>query len=98
MLDEATLERRRLASGKSNMPLPELRTFSLPSSSFNASLWVSSGIAPPLAGPNVAGIGQGLTGRLIQPKLSALIMPGQGSQYVNLARDFCEKYKSARDV
>lgn len=98
VLDEATLERRRLASGRSNKPLPELRTFSLPSSSFNASSWVSSGIAPPLAGRNAAGIGQGWTGRPIQHKPTALIMPGQGSQYVTMARDLYEKYESAREV
>ena len=31
-------------------------------------------------------------------KLAAFIMPGQGSQYVSMARDLSEKYKATRDV
>lgn len=79
-------------------PLPELRTFSDPSTSFNASSWVSSGVVPPLAGRSAAGIGEGYHGRPLEPKKTALILPGQGSQYVTMSRDLYEMYPSARRV
>ena len=46
--------------------------FSLPSSSLNASWWVSSGIVPSLAVRNVAEFRQGWTRRPIQPNLPRL--------------------------
>ena len=96
--DPEILARRNRAPGKPNLPFPEQHTFSLPSSSFNASSWVSSGVAPPLAGRSAAGIGEGWVGRKIQHKPTALIMPGQGSQYVTMARDLYESFATARRV
>mgnify|MGYP001507487960 FL=1 len=87
---------RRQNTGAPSAPLPESHTFSQPSSSFNASSWVSSGVAPPLAGRNAAGLGEGYLGRPITPKHTALIMPGQGSQYVTMAKDLYESFASAR--
>ncbi|WFD21445.1 [acyl-carrier-protein] S-malonyltransferase [Malassezia equina] len=89
--------RRQLAPG-ARRPLPEAQTFSLPSSSFNASSWVSSGVAPPLAGRNAAGVGEGYAGRSIERKPTALILPGQGSQHVTMAHDLYNEYKAAREV
>ncbi|SHO76453.1 Uncharacterized protein MSYG_0791 [Malassezia sympodialis ATCC 42132] len=89
--------RRQLAPG-TDRPLPEAQTFSLPSSSFNASSWVSSGVAPPLAGRNAAGVGEGYAGRTIERKPTALILPGQGSQYVTMAHDLYNEYSTAREV
>ena len=79
-------------------PLPELHTFSDPSTSFNASSWVSSGVVPPLAGRSAAGIGEGYHGRPLERKKTALILPGQGSQYVTMSRDLYETYPAARRV
>jgi len=89
--------RRQLAPG-TGKPLPEAQTFSLPSSSFNASSWVSSGVAPPLAGRNAAGVGEGYAGRSIERKPTALILPGQGSQYVTMAHDLYNEFSTAREV
>ncbi|KOS13277.1 malonyl -acyl carrier protein transacylase [Malassezia pachydermatis] len=93
-----TEARRQQASMHKAKSLPESQIFSLPSSSFNASSWVSSGVAPPLAGRNVAGIGQGYSGRTIEPKRTALIMPGQGSQYITMAQDLYQAYPAARGI
>ncbi|WFD29778.1 [acyl-carrier-protein] S-malonyltransferase [Malassezia sp. CBS 17886] len=78
-------------------PLPEERTFSLPSSSFNESTWVSPGVVPPLGGRSAA-LGEGLTGQKMERKKTALIMPGQGSQYVTMSHDLFQSFASARDV
>ncbi|WFD07603.1 [acyl-carrier-protein] S-malonyltransferase [Malassezia vespertilionis] len=78
--------------------LPEQRTFSQPSSSFNASSWVASGVAPPLGGVNAAGTGEGYKGREMRQMKTALILPGQGSQYVSMSEDLYNLYPSARRV
>lgn len=79
-------------------PFPEQRTFSQPSSSFNASSWVAPGIAPPLGGRSATGIGEGHKGRPMERKSTAVILPGQGSQYVTMSRDLYELFPSARHV
>ena len=76
---------------------PERKTYSLPSSSFNASSWVSSGVRPPLGG-KFPGPGSGHVGVRIQHKKTAMLMPGQGSQYVAMSKDLYEAFGTAREV
>lgn len=70
-------------------PLPELRTFSQPSSSVNSLSWLKSG-----------GAQQGASdpGRPMPRKRTALILPGQGSQYVTMSRDLYDLFPAARHV
>ncbi|WFD42217.1 [acyl-carrier-protein] S-malonyltransferase [Malassezia psittaci] len=96
--DDPSQSAARADHASPKQPLPELRTFSQPSTSFNASSWVAPGVAPPLAGQNAAGVGEGYQGRPIEPKLTALILPGQGSQYVTMSRDLYDIYPAARRV
>lgn len=84
--------------GSRTAPVVEPRLFSQPSSSFNASSWVSSGLAPPLGGRSAAGVGEGYKGRSMERKTTAVIMPGQGSQYVTMAHDLYQQFASAREV
>lgn len=84
----------RIAPVFPQRPPPEATTFSLPSSSFNASSYTSPGVAPPLAGQKH----NERTGRRFVRKKTALLMPGQGSQYVTMSRDLYDSFQAARDV
>lgn len=85
-------------STRSEQPLPQHTYFSSPSSSFNASSFVTPGTQPPLGGTTTAGTGQGYPGSAIVRKKTALIMPGQGSQYVAMSKDLYKAFRSARTV
>lgn len=91
-------EHRYSPSTRSEQPLPQHTYFSSPSSSFNASSFVAPGIQPPLAGTATAGVGQGHPGIGIVRKKSALIFPGQGSQYVAMSKDLYKAFRSARSI
>ncbi|EPQ29922.1 uncharacterized protein PFL1_02594 [Pseudozyma flocculosa PF-1] len=86
-------------STRSEQPLPQHVYFSSPSSSFNASSFVAPGVQPPLGGTTTAGAGQGYPGSSnIVRKRTALILPGQGSQYVAMSKDLYRAFRSARTV
>lgn len=87
-------EGKRIAPVFSSRPPPEATTFSLPSSSFNASSYTSPGVAPPLAGHKY----NERSGRQFVRKKTALVTPGQGSQYVTMSRDLYDAFQSARDI
>ncbi|GAC92583.1 polyketide synthase [Pseudozyma hubeiensis SY62] len=91
-------EHRYSPSTRSEQPLPQHTYFSSPSSSFNASSFVAPGTQPPLAGTATAGVGQGHPGIGIVRKKSALIFPGQGSQYVAMSKDLYKAFRSARSI
>ncbi|SPO22189.1 related to Malonyl CoA-acyl carrier protein transacylase [Ustilago trichophora] len=91
-------EHRYSPSTRSEQPLPQHTYFSSPSSSFNASSFVAPGTQPPLAGTTTAGVGQGHPGIGIVRKKSALIFPGQGSQYVAMSKDLYKAFRSARSI
>ncbi|CBQ72220.1 related to Malonyl CoA-acyl carrier protein transacylase [Sporisorium reilianum SRZ2] len=91
-------EHRYSPSTRSEHPLPQHTYFSSPSSSFNASSFVAPGIQPPLAGTATAGVGQGHPGIGIVRKKTALIFPGQGSQYVAMSKDLYKAFRSARSI
>ncbi|WFD36806.1 [acyl-carrier-protein] S-malonyltransferase [Malassezia cuniculi] len=91
---QARSDGKRIAPVFPQRPPPEATTFSLPSSSFNASSYTSPGVAPPLAGQKK----NERTGRQFVRKKTALLMPGQGSQYVTMSRDLYNNFQSARDV
>ena len=91
-------EHRYSPSTRSEQPLPQHTYFSSPSSSFNASSFVAPGTQPPLAGTTTAGLGQGHPGIGIVRKKSALIFPGQGSQYVAMSKDLYKAFRSARSI
>ena len=91
-------QHRYSPSTRSEQPLPQHTYFSSPSSSFNASSFVAPGTQPPLAGTTTAGVGQGHPGIGIVRKKSALIFPGQGSQYVAMSKDLYKAFRSARSI
>ncbi|GAK63844.1 malonyl CoA-ACP transacylase [Moesziomyces antarcticus] len=91
-------EHRYSPSTRSEHPLPQHTYFSSPSSSFNASSFVAPGTQPPLAGTATGGVGQGHPGIGIVRKKTALIFPGQGSQYVAMSKDLYKAFRSARSV
>uniref|UniRef100_V5ERZ1 [acyl-carrier-protein] S-malonyltransferase n=2 Tax=Kalmanozyma brasiliensis (strain GHG001) TaxID=1365824 RepID=V5ERZ1_KALBG len=91
-------QHRYSPSTRSEQPLPQHTYFSSPSSSFNASSFVAPGTQPPLAGTATGGIGQGHPGIGIVRKKSALIFPGQGSQYVAMSKDLYKTFRSARSI
>lgn len=94
-------------TSRSQKPLPHHTYFSSPSSSFNDdAAATASGSGPVGVGGPRSGLGMGAgmhetqaTGkRSITRKKSALILPGQGSQYVAMSLDIYRKYRSARQV
>ncbi|CDS82413.1 related to Malonyl CoA-acyl carrier protein transacylase [Sporisorium scitamineum] len=91
-------EHRYSPSTRNEHPLPQHTYFSSPSSSFNASSFVAPGVQPPLAGTATAGVGQGHPGIGIVRKKTALIFPGQGSQYVAMSKDLYKAFRSARSI
>ncbi|PWN49851.1 FabD/lysophospholipase-like protein [Violaceomyces palustris] len=85
-------------STRSQQPLAQHTYFSSPSSSFNASSFVAPGTQPPLGGTTTAGEGQGYPGSSVRRKKTALIMPGQGSQYVAMSRDLYRSFRASRTI
>lgn len=91
-------EHKYSPSTRTEQPLPQHTYFSSPSSSFNASSFVAPGTQPPLRGAATAGVGEGHSGIGMVRKKSALIFPGQGSQYVAMSKDLYKKFRSARSI
>ncbi|PWY98626.1 FabD/lysophospholipase-like protein [Testicularia cyperi] len=91
-------EHKYSPSTRTEQPLPQHTYFSSPSSSFNASSFVAPGTQPPLSGATTAGVGQGHPGIGMVRKKSALIFPGQGSQYVAMSKDLYKAFRSARSI
>ncbi|TKY87395.1 hypothetical protein EX895_004072 [Sporisorium graminicola] len=91
-------EHRYSPSTRSEQPLPQHTYFSSPSSSFNASSFVAPGTQPPLGGAATGGVGEGHAGIGIVRKKTALIFPGQGSQYVAMSKDLYKAFRSARSI
>ena len=84
---------------RSEKALPQHTYFSSPSSSFNASSFVAPGTAPPLSRVlSAAGVGQYSPGGIPKRKKTALIMPGQGSQYVGMGKNMYKTFRSAREI
>lgn len=73
-------------SSRSPKPLPHHTYFSTPSTSFNA------------ASPTGGQVRAASAGASLRPKKTALIFPGQGSQYVAMCRDIYRSFRSARSV
>lgn len=94
-------------TSRTKKPLPHHTYFSSPSSSFNDdAAATATGTGPVGVGGPRSGLGMGAgmhetqaTGKKsITRKKSALILPGQGSQYVAMSLDIYRKYRSARQV
>lgn len=92
-------------TSRSPRPLPHHTYFSSPSSSFNddAAAMATGAGAVGVGGPRSGlGMGAGMHvsggGQRIARKKSALILPGQGSQYIGMTQDVFRKYRSARHV
>lgn len=92
-------------TARSPRPLPHHTYFSTPSSSFNDdAAATAAGVGPVGVGGPRSGLGMGagthvLDGSAaITRKKSALILPGQGSQYVGMTDDIFRKYRAARQV
>lgn len=78
-------------STRSEQPLPQHTYFSSPTFSFNASPYAAPGTA-------TGGGGSGHPGTAVVRKKSALIFPGQGSQYVAMSKDLYKAFRSARSI
>ncbi|KDN38036.1 FabD/lysophospholipase-like protein [Tilletiaria anomala UBC 951] len=86
-------------STRSPDPLPQHTYFSSPSSSFNASSFVAPGTAPPLSRVlSAAGVGEYLPGGVPKRKKTAVIMAGQGSQYIGMGKNMYKTFRSARAI
>ena len=92
-------------TSRTKRPLPHHTYFSSPSSSFNDdAAATAAGTGPVGVGGPRSGLGMGAgmhetqsTGKKsITRKRTALILPGQGSQYVAMSLDVYRKYRSAR--
>lgn len=94
-------------TSRTKRPLPHHTYFSSPSSSFNDDAAATAvGTGPVGVGGPRSGLGMGAGNhdagpdgkKTIARKKSALILPGQGSQYVAMSLDIYRKYRSARQV
>lgn len=94
-------------TSRSPRPLPHHAYFSSPSSSFNDdAAATAAGTGPVGVGGPRSGLGMGAgmhfsgssIGHNVARKKTALILPGQGSQYVGMTLDIFRKYRSARQV
>lgn len=97
-------------TSRSKRPLPHHTYFSSPSSSFNDdAAATATGAGPVGVGGPRSGLGMGAgmlaqssgarpSTKAIAKKKTALILPGQGSQYVAMSLDIYRKYRSARHV
>jgi malonyl CoA-acyl carrier protein transacylase len=92
-------------TARSPKPLPHHTYFSSPSSSFNDdAAATAAGMGPVGVGGPRSGLGSGagthevINSGKIKRKKSALILPGQGSQYVGMTDDIFRKYRAARQV
>jgi malonyl CoA-acyl carrier protein transacylase len=95
-------------TSRTKRPLPHHTYFSNPSSSFNDdAAATAAGVGPVGVGGPRSGLGMGAgmheTGQVkgkksIARKKTALILPGQGSQYVAMSLDIYRKYRSARET
>ncbi|UZJ56960.1 hypothetical protein CBS101457_006280 [Exobasidium rhododendri] len=95
-------------TSRSRQPLPHHTYFSSPSNSFNDdAAATAAGEGPVGVGGPRSGLGMGAgmheTGKVrgkksISRKITALILPGQGSQYVAMSLDIYRKYRSARET
>lgn len=74
---------------RSQRAMPHHTYFSTPSTSFNAA---TSQLAVSSSGASTQ------AGAPLRPKKTALIFPGQGSQYVAMCRDIYRSFRSARSV
>ncbi|KAN0060120.1 [acyl-carrier-protein] S-malonyltransferase [Thecaphora frezii] len=85
-------------STRTEQPLPQHVYFSSPPSSFEPTSFKGQDVQPQLGNTSAAGSGLGHSGSSIARKKTALIMPGQGSQYVAMSKDLYKAFPSARTV